>query len=254
MAFPARAALTKVDIAALTKKPNIAEGILGGVNGASDVGALAKLDEVTGQWHAINPATQKPFGPPLENFQAKVLSSGELSENMKTLYKKLDKNTHLDICYATALRAAQADRKITDTAFKMIIPEVLNGGSQTYNRMMKIRPDTLKGSFNAADLTESGIVTFVSRRGYSKDKIVHAAYIQKAPDGQLYLYHSNSLSLDHALGGTRLQPATAGTANVYTLGREQQAGIQRFMDDGGGYDMVFTPSSTLESSIRRRTA
>ncbi|MEB0106556.1 hypothetical protein [Pseudomonas sp. MH9.3] len=248
------AGLTKVDVAALAKKPNIAQGTLKGVNGASDVGALAKLDEATGQWHAINPATQKPFGPPLENFQAKVISSGELCENMKTLYKKLDKSTQLDICYATALRAAQADRKITDTAFKMIVPEVLNGGSQTYNRMMQIRPDTLKSSFNAADITESGIVTFVSRRGYNKDKIVHAAYIQKAPDGQLYLYHSNSLSLDHALGGTRLQPATAGTANVYTLGQEQQAGIQRFMDDGGGYDMVFAPSSTLESSIRRRAA
>ncbi|KRP56446.1 hypothetical protein [Pseudomonas trivialis] len=248
------AALAKVDVAALAKKPNIAQGTLKGVNGASDVGALAKLDEATGQWHAINPVNRKSFGQPLSNFQAKVLSSGELSGNMKTLYKKLDKNTQLDICYATALRAAQADKKITDTAFNKIIPEVLNGGSQTYNRMMKIRPDTLKSSFNAADISESGVATFVSRRGYNKDKIVHAAYIQKAPDGQLHLYHSNSLALDHALGGTRLQPATVGKANVYTLGREQQAGIQRFMDDGGGYDMVFTPSSTLESSIRRHAA
>ncbi len=247
----ARAALTKVDIAALTKKPNIAQGTLKGVNGASDVGALAQLDEVTGQWHAINPATQKPFGPPLQNFQAKVLSSGELSENMKTLYKKLDKNAQLDICYATALRTAQADRKITDTAFEMIIPEVLSGGSDAYKHMMNIRPDTVKSRFNAADITESGVITFVGRGGHNKNQITHAVYIHKASDGQLHLYHHNSNALDSALGGKNIQPTTAGRSIVYTLGPDQHAGIQRFMDRGTGFDMVFTPSTTLESSIRR---
>ncbi|MGB3125298.1 MAG: hypothetical protein WBB95_15900, partial [Pseudomonas sp.] len=80
----------------------------------------------------------------------------------------------------------------------------------------------------------------------------HVVYIQKSPDGQLYLYHSNSHALDHALGGTKVTPATAGNASVYALGPDQQKGLQAFMDSttSGGYDRVFTPSSALESSIR----
>jgi len=245
-----RGALTKVDALALAKTPGIAQGGIKSSNAIDELALFARLDEKTGNWHAINPATRQPFGPALKGFEPKVLSSAELSDNLVALFKKLDKEPQLDICYATALRAAQADKKITDTAFKKIIPEVLNGGSERYNQVMKIGPGTRKSSFNAADITESGVMTFVSRGGYNKDKIVHAVYLQKAPDGQLHLYQSNSHALDHALGGTKQVPNTAGKANVYPLGAEQQAGIQEFMDTGAGFDIVFTPSSTLESSIR----
>ncbi|NVZ23447.1 hypothetical protein [Pseudomonas costantinii] len=251
-----RGTLSKIDPIALTKTPGIAEGSIKSANALDDIGVIAKLDEGTGNWHALDATTHQPYGPALKDFKPKVLSSDELSDNLNTLYKKLDKEPQLDICYATALRSAQADKKITETAYNRILPEFEGGGTERYKRMLNVGPDTLKSTFNTADITESGVITFINRVGYNKGKMSHVVYIQKTPDGQLYLYHSNSSSLDHALGGTKITPATAGNANVYTLGPEQQTGIQGFMDSttSGGYDIVFTPSSVLESNIRNLPA
>ncbi|MFA7943822.1 hypothetical protein ACEK06_15310 [Pseudomonas brenneri] len=241
--------LTKVNLVSLAKKPSIAEGTLKAVNGVDDIKVFAKLDETTGNWHAIDLQTRKPYGKPLENFQPKVLSSDELQGNIEGLYKTLDDDAELDICYATALRTAQADKKITDRTFRSIIPEVLNGGTPRYNELMNVKPDTLKDAFNTSDITESGIITFVSKKGYNEGKITHAIYIQKTSNGELYLYHSNSHALDSHLGGLTTQPARAGKANVYKLGSEQHAGIQKFMGSGPGYNMVFTPASTLNARV-----
>lgn len=241
--------LTTVDLIALAKKPNIAEGTLKAVNGVADIKVFAKLDEATGNWHAIDLKTRIPYGKPLENFQPKVLSREELKGNIESLYKRLEGKPELDICFATALRTAQADKKIADKTFETIIPEVLNGGTPRYNELMNIRPDTLKDTFNAADIPESGVVTFVSKKGYNEGKITHAVYIQKTSNGDLHLYHSNSHALDSYLGGLTKQPATAGKANVYKLGSDQLAGIQNFMGSGPGYSMVFTPGSTLNARV-----
>ncbi|OPA86495.1 hypothetical protein BFW87_24885 [Pseudomonas fluorescens] len=242
----------KIDPVALVKTPGIAEGVIKPANALEDVAIVARLDEGTGNWHAINPATRQPYGPALKDFKPKVLSSDELSDNLNTMHRTLGKDEKFSICYATALRSAQADKKITQTAYNRLLPEFKGGGTQHYKRVLKIEPQTLKSTFNTADITESGVVTFINRVGYNKGNMSHVAYIQKSPDGQLYLYHSNSNALDHALGGTKVTPATAGNASVYKLGPDQQKGVQAFMDSttSGGYNMVFTPSSALESSIR----
>ncbi|MBT2372790.1 hypothetical protein [Pseudomonas fluorescens] len=241
--------LTKVDALSLAKVPGIAEGSLKAINNVEDVKVFAKLDDATGNWHAIDPKSGKAYGGPLENFQPKVLSSDELKGNIEKLYKVIDGKSELRICYATALRSAQADKKITEKTFKTLISEVLNGGTPRYNELMNINPSTLKDTFRAADVSESGVVTFVSKGGYNEGKVTHAVYIQKASDGELYLYHSNSHTLDQHLGGLTTPPATAGEANVYKLGIEQQAGIQNFMNSAQGYSMVFTPTSSLNARV-----
>jgi len=244
-----RGALRRGDLPSLLKKPGIAEGTLKAANAGDEIRQIAKLDDTTGQWHTLDLKTKQPYGKPLENFQPKALSSDELKDNITSLYRTIDEKTELDICYATALRTAQADKKITDRTFKTVIAQVFNGGTPRYNELMKITPQTLKDTFNASDITESGIVTFVSKNGYNEGKITHAAYIQKTSNGDLYLYHSNSHALDSHLGGLQVQPATAGKSNVYKLGSEQQAGLQDFMNSGPGYSIAFTPSSTLNAHV-----
>ncbi|VVN50338.1 hypothetical protein PS687_00253 [Pseudomonas fluorescens] len=241
------AGLTKVDMVSLAKRPGIVEGTIKSVNHVDDIKIVAKMDDATGHWHALDPRSGTPSGRPLDDFQPKVLSTDELKDNVESLYKRLDPKRELDICYGTALRTAQADKKITDKAFNTIIKETLNGGTPRYNTLMNIQPDTLKDTFNAADITESGVITFVSKKGYNKDKITHAVYIKKTPEGDLYLYHSNSHELDNQLGGLTTTPQTAGKANVYKLGSEQHAGIQRFMESGPGYSVVFTPASGINA-------
>ncbi|MGC6369908.1 hypothetical protein [Pseudomonas sp. K2I15] len=244
-----RGALRRGDLPSLLKKPGIAEGTLKAANAGDEIRQIAKLDDTTGQWHTLDLKTKQPYGKPLENFQPKALSSDELKDNITSLYRTIDEKAELDICYATALRTAQADKKITDRTFKTVIAQVFNGGTPRYNELMKITPQTLKDTFNASDITESGIVTFVSKNGYNEGKITHAAYIQKTSNGDLYLYHSNSHALDSHLGGLQVQPATAGKSNVYKLGSEQQAGLQDFMNSGPGYSIAFTPSSTLNAHV-----
>ncbi len=241
--------LTTVDLVSLAKKPSIAEGTLKTVNGVDDIKVFAKLDETTGNWHAIDLQTRKPYGKPLENFQPKVLSSDELKGNIENLYKSLDLKYEPYICYATALRTAQADKKITNKAFETLYNGTRHTGTPQYNKLMNIKPETTKDIFNAADITESGIVTFISKKGYNEGNIAHAVYIQKTNNGELYLYQSNSHSLDLALGGRATVPAKAGNANFYKLGPEQYAAIQKHMISETGYSMVFTPASTLNARV-----
>ncbi|MGB3123156.1 MAG: hypothetical protein WBB95_05065, partial [Pseudomonas sp.] len=156
-----RNVLSKVDPAALAKTPGIAEGVIKPANALEDVAVIARLDEGTGKWHAINPATRQPYGPALRDFKPKVLSRNELCDNLNTLHQKLGKDEQFSICYATALRSAQADKKITQTAYDRLLPEFKGGGTQHYKHVLKIEPQALKSTFNAADITESGVVTFI---------------------------------------------------------------------------------------------
>lgn len=59
-----------VDLLALAKRPDIAEGTYKAINGTVDSKALAKFDEATGQWYSVDPRTQHAYGKPLDNFVA----------------------------------------------------------------------------------------------------------------------------------------------------------------------------------------
>ena len=163
-------ALTQLDSVLLAKKPGIAEGVLKTLNSAEDIKLFAKLDEATGNWHAIDLRSGKPYGKPLENFKPKVLSSDELSANIDSLYKTLDRKTELDICYSTALRAAQADKKITNKTFNTLIPEVLNGGSARYNTFMGINSASLKDTSMLQILLSRGSLRLLARTVTTRGK------------------------------------------------------------------------------------
>lgn len=241
--------LRGVDLASLVRKPGIAEGAFKGVNAAGDVKVVAKLDETTGHWYAIDPQTKKHYGRPLENFQPTALSNRELKQNIDTLYKGLENESLSQICYATALRTAQADKKITDSVFNSLINETKNGVSPVFYQHMKISPETLKDTFNISDIRESGILSFVSKNGYNQGLVTHVTYLHKASDGHVYLYHSNAHLLDNRLGGIKTPPATAGKANVYLLDAEKQQGIQQFMTEEAGFRIAFTPASSLNAQV-----
>ena len=214
---------------------------------------MAKLDDTSGFWYALDPYTKKPYGRPLETFKAAALSRDALKENIDILYKSFGREPRLDICYATALHIAQADKKITHTVFNSLINQTKNGASADFYRKMNINTDTLKDTFRLTDVNESGLLSFVSKNGYNKDKVTHMAYLHKASDNQTYLYHSNSHQLDRFLGGIENLPATAGKANVYALDAQRQRGLQQFMDDGLGSMVAFTPASTLNSQVMATT-
>ena len=61
-----------VDLLALAKRPDIAEGTYKAINGSVDSKALAKFEEATGQWYSVDPRTQHAYGKPLDNFVAEV--------------------------------------------------------------------------------------------------------------------------------------------------------------------------------------
>lgn len=54
----------------LAKQPDIAEGTYKAINTSVESKALAKLDEATGKWHAVDPRTQQAYGKALDNFVA----------------------------------------------------------------------------------------------------------------------------------------------------------------------------------------
>lgn len=245
--------LRGVDLASSIRKPGIAQGVCKAFSAGDEIKLLAKLDETSGFWYALDPYTKKPYGRPLESFKAAALSRDALKENIDILYKSFGREPRLDICYATALHIAQADKKITHTVFNSLINQTKNGASADFYRKMNINADTLKDTFRLTDVNESGLLSFVSKNGYNKDKVTHMAYLHKASDNQTYLYHSNSHQLDRFLGGIENLPATAGKANVYALDAQRQRGLQQFMDDGLGSMVAFTPASTLNSQVMATT-
>ncbi|WHT78661.1 hypothetical protein [Pseudomonas rhodesiae] len=241
--------LSKADTLAQTLKPGIAQGTLKAANGIDDISVIAKLDETTGNWHALDPRTQQAYGLPLDNFQPKVLGTDELKKNIDHLYKSLDKKTESTVCHSVALRVAQADKKITEKTFQTLLSQTSNPVKPLYYRLMGVSPDTLKNTLNAADITESGVVTFVNRNGVSKGEIAHSAYIHKADNGELTLLHNNQLTLDLYLAGKSGKVEKVGSANAHRLGDEQFEAFRNFLNAEVGFDVTFTPASQINARV-----
>ncbi|WP_256732850.1 glycosyltransferase [Pseudomonas sp. P7548] len=65
-----------VDLLALAKRPDIAEGSYKAINATAESKALATFDEATGQWYAVDPHTRQAYGKPLDNFVAEATTTG----------------------------------------------------------------------------------------------------------------------------------------------------------------------------------
>ncbi|WP_257626938.1 glycosyltransferase [Pseudomonas sp. Xaverov 259] len=72
-----RGSYRRVNLLALAKKADIAEGTFSAANGARSTKALAKFDEATHKWYALDPRTKQAYGKPLENFVPDVPKPGD---------------------------------------------------------------------------------------------------------------------------------------------------------------------------------
>lgn len=67
-----------VNLVELAKTPDIAQGTYKALDSAVESKALAKFDEATGRWYAIDPATRTAYGKPLNDFVANAACSADL--------------------------------------------------------------------------------------------------------------------------------------------------------------------------------
>ena len=72
-----RGSYRHVNLLELAKKADIAEGTFSAAN--RNTKALAKFDEATQKWYALDPRTQQAYGKPLENFVPDVPKAGDSS-------------------------------------------------------------------------------------------------------------------------------------------------------------------------------
>ncbi|WP_438868616.1 glycosyltransferase [Pseudomonas sp. L1(2025)] len=72
-----RGAHRSVNLLELAKKADIAEGTFRTANSASRTKALAKFDEATQKWYALDPRTKQAYGKPLEHFVPDVPKPGD---------------------------------------------------------------------------------------------------------------------------------------------------------------------------------
>lgn len=72
-----RGAYRRVNLLELAKKADIAEGTFSAANSARSTKALAKFDEATHKWYALDPRTKQAYGKPLENFVPDVTKPGD---------------------------------------------------------------------------------------------------------------------------------------------------------------------------------
>ncbi|RMQ88173.1 MULTISPECIES: glycosyltransferase [Pseudomonas] len=72
-----RGSYRHVNLLELAKKADIAEGTYRAANSARSTKALAKFDEATQKWYALDPRTQQAYGKPLEHFVPGVRKPGD---------------------------------------------------------------------------------------------------------------------------------------------------------------------------------
>ncbi|PIB62752.1 glycosyltransferase [Pseudomonas sp. 2995-3] len=66
-----------VNLLEVAKRADIAEGAFSAANSARNTKALAKFDETTHKWYALDPRTKQAYGKPLENFVPDVPKPGD---------------------------------------------------------------------------------------------------------------------------------------------------------------------------------
>ena len=72
-----RSSYRNTNLLQLAKKANIAEGTFTAAHSARNTKALAKFDEATQKWYALDPRTQQAYGKPLKNFVPAVSAPGD---------------------------------------------------------------------------------------------------------------------------------------------------------------------------------
>ncbi|MGU3305634.1 hypothetical protein ACLBW8_05120 [Pseudomonas sp. M5A4_2d] len=241
--------LRNVDITALLKKPNIAQGTLKGARSGENV--IAKFDDATGHWHELNVKTRKMFQKPLPGFQPNDVSVENLTANVEALtasYKAQGRSTH--ICFENSIMVAQAHNTLplkTRTALLENLKGQPSNYTPRYKEIMGVTPVTTQQVFDPSKIKESGFINFTSNN--EAGKMVHTAYIHKAADNQLYIFNANQTELATDVLSAAGDFKQIGSAAVINLNNN---GLQKFLNRG--YEYVFTPNSTINANVQRLAA
>lgn len=182
-------------------------------------------------------------------------SNAELLKNWEVMHQAPG-NQSL-ICYEASMRVGQAEKALAPEVFDAVIAATNRRGTGTnysprYLEMMGITPDNIKTRFDAADITESGLLNF--KHGHEGGEFAHTVYIQKTKHNELYLFNTNSPDLDLAMIKNGKPHKVVGGMTVYKLDNGNDKGLQSFLDGFGGkrgWKFAYTPSSTLNANVRR---
>ncbi|QJI29249.1 hypothetical protein HKK55_11160 [Pseudomonas sp. ADAK18] len=256
-----RPGIRKVDLVELAKRPNVAEGTYKAANKVDSIRGTARLDEATGKWYHYDPATRRAYGMPID-FTPEAAPALK-----KTTYDKLQIKFDTQItnaaedaglCFHRSSQIARAESTISAKAYEAInSSKLVDGYPKGYRDFMGIAPDTIKHTFNPADITESGFINFIDKN--ANGKVVHTAYIQRTVDNKLYLYNSNQITLDAALIRTGDAVHESRSVRAFNLDNSKQQALQTWLDVGDNipglvghrYDFAFTPASTLNRNIEQ---
>ena len=118
--------------------------------------------------------------------------------------------------------------------------------------LQRIKQDSLKTTFNAEDITESGLINF--KHANQGGQFGHTVYIQKTKNDELFLFNINSPDLDVAMIRNGNPPEYSGGMSVFPLSNGKSKGLQDFLDGLGGkpgWQFAYTPASTLNANVKK---
>ncbi|MFC6296736.1 hypothetical protein GNF76_07550 [Pseudomonas sp. CCM 7893] len=196
---------------------------------------------------------KKLYDAPITPSRTPHLSNAELKRSWETL-QKAPGNQDL-ICYEASIRVGQAEKNLLPEVFDAVKASTNRRGgtnySQNYLDIMGIKPDSLKTTFNPADITESGLLNF--KHANEGGAFGHTVYIQKTNNNELFLFNTNSPDLDVAMIRNGNPPQISGAMTVYNLSDGKHKGLQDFL--GGfngkeGWQFAYTPASTLNANVQ----
>ena len=160
------------------------------------------------------------------------------------------------VCYEASLRVGQAEKTLSPKVYEAVQATRSRPGATSYSarylELMGIEANSVKTTFNPAEITESGLLNF--KYANPGGGFAHTVYIQKASNHELFLYNTNSPELDLAMIKSGNPPQVVGGMTVYSLGNGKHKGLQDFIDGTGGklgWQFAYTPASTLSANVAR---
>nr|WP_274610255.1 YopT-type cysteine protease domain-containing protein [Pseudomonas sp. TH21] len=196
---------------------------------------------------------KKLYENPLALSGTTPLSNAELRKNWEILYQAPDNQQR--ICYESSVLIGQSEKTLSPEVFTAVIAST-NGEGTNYSRryldLMGIKQDSLKATFNAEDITESGLINF--KHTNQGGEFGHTVYIQKTKNDELFLFNINSPDLDVAMIRNGNPPEYSGGMSVFPLSNGKSKGLQDFLDGLGGkpgWQFAYTPASTLNANVKK---
>lgn len=238
------------EVLELAKRVNVAEGTIKAGGHLDALKVTAQFDEVTGNWFLHDLHSGKPYGMPID-FVPDTISSSRLQQNLKILSAHPKSDAIGSICYTNAMMVGMAEKTISTSTLDAVVraTQEIRGTnySSGFKRLMGITDDSPKKILDVGEVSESGFVNF--RYGREGGNYFHTAYIHKSDAGELFFYHSNSMSLDVALLEKNSLPQVVGRSNVYPFDSIHQMKLQQWLDQDN-LEYVFTKASVLQANAR----